>query len=349
MINAIFVAALAAMLGALLLWGFKTLPAERWQMIAAVPVAKKLDGGWQGLNLTFYGFFSATGTIFGIAMAILLLSSVRISLAVGLALVAAIVAVCLPASRIVAAIVEKKRSTYTIAGAAFVAALLLPPMVWLGETALHSWTRLTLYTMPALAAAAIAYALAEAIGRLACISFGCCYGMPLRQASPRLAQLFRRYHTVFHGMTKKAAYASGLDDEPLIPVQALTSIVFALAGLTGLGFFLAERWRMALVIPMIGTWGWRAIAENLRADHRGHTRISVYQVMSLIALVYLVGAALLLPSHGPSPDLALGLAQTVSVGVLVVLQSLWVLLFLFYGRSQVTASDVSFHVVSERT
>ena len=29
---------------ALLLWGFRTLPEERWQMIAAVPVAKHGDG-----------------------------------------------------------------------------------------------------------------------------------------------------------------------------------------------------------------------------------------------------------------------------------------------------------------
>ncbi len=345
MINVIFVAALGALLGALLLWGFKTLPAERWQIIAAVPVAKKLDGGWHGLNLTFYGFFSATGTIFGVAMAILLLFSVRISLIVGVALVAAIVAVCLPASRMVAGIVEKKRNTYTIAGAAFVAALLLPPVVWVGQTALDSWTTLTLYTMPALAAAAIAYALAEAIGRLACISFGCCYGMPLRHASPWLAQLFRRHHTVFHGLTKKAAYASGLDDEPLIPVQAITSIVFALSGLIGLSCFLAQRWRLALVIPMVGTWGWRAMAENLRADHRGRSRISAYQVMSIIALAYLIGASLLLPSRGPEPDLALALTKILSVGMLVALQGLWVLVFLFYGRSRVTASLIAFHLV----
>jgi hypothetical protein len=248
----------------------------------------------------------------------------------------------------VAAIVEKKSSTYTIAGAAFVAAILLPAIAFMGETLLPHWD-MALYPLPFLAAAAIAYALAEAIGRLACMSFGCCYGMPLREARPWLAQIFRRFNTVFHGTTKKAAYASGLDEQPLIPVQALTSISFSLAGLIGLGLFLAGQWRAALIVPVIGTWGWRAIAESLRADHRGAGRISVYQAMSLIAMAYLSVAAFLFPNRGPAPDIAGGLAHTATAPVLLVLQALWVLLFLFYGRSQVTASVVSFHVVTERT
>jgi hypothetical protein len=348
MINAIFIAVLAAFMAGLLIWGSKTLPRERWQMIAAVPLVKESDRDWRGMNLTFYGFFSATGSVFGIGLAILLLASVHVSVLVGVILVAGIVLLCLPASRLVAAIVEKKSSTYTIAGAAFVAAMLLPPAVWFGGQYVSRFG-LKLYAVPALAAAAIAYALAEAIGRLACMSFGCCYGMPLRATSPRLARLFRRFNTVFHGVTKKAAYASGLDEEPLIPVQALTSMVFTISGIAGLTFFFAEYWRLALLVPVIGTWGWRAVAENLRADHRGQTRISVYQIMSLIALFYLSGSAFLMPASGPTPDLLLALSQTATLPVFLILQSLWVLLFLFYGRSQVTASVLSFHVVAERT
>ena len=69
-------AGLAALLLGTLAWGIKTLPAERWQMIAAVPVTKNGNGAWRGLNLTFYGFFSATATTFGIALTIVLLASV---------------------------------------------------------------------------------------------------------------------------------------------------------------------------------------------------------------------------------------------------------------------------------
>ncbi len=344
MLDTVFVAAIAAFISCVLYWGFKTLPSERWQMIAAVPTAKTAEGAWQGLNLTFYGFFSASGMTFGVALAILLISSMRMPLTVAVALVAATVAVCLPASRLVAAIVERKRHTFTIAGAAFVASLTVPPAVWSGERALHSWTQVNIFALPLLAAAAIAYAMAEAIGRLACISFGCCYGMPLRQAPEWLAKLFRRYNLVLHGRTKKAAYASGLDEEPLIPVQAVTSIVFALAGFAGLILFLAQRWRLAMIIPVVGTWGWRTLAENLRADHRGHSRISAYQIMSVIGLSYLVVAGLVIPAEGAAPDVALGLAQITSTSVLVSLQAFWVVMFLYYGRSRVTGSTVSFYV-----
>jgi hypothetical protein len=348
MIDTVFIASLTALMTALLVWGFKTLPQERWQMIAAVPVVKDGHGEWRGMNLTFYGFFSATGSIFGIGLVLLLLASIQVSMLVAGMVVAGMLLFCVPASRLVAAVVEKKRNTYTIAGAAFVAAMLLPPLVWLGGKFLAPWG-LTLYAVPTLAAAAISYALAEAIGRLACMSFGCCYGIPLRDASPWLARIFRRFNTVFHGETKKAAYASHFQNEPLLPVQSLTSVVFTLSGLLGLLFFEMQYWRLALLVSVIGAWGWRAIAENLRADHRGRTLISAYQIMSLIALVYLSVAAFLLPSSGPAPHLALGLAELANLPVFLALQILWVLLFLFYGRSQVTASVLSFHVVTEQT
>ena len=115
MINTAFIATLAALMATIFVWGFKTLPRERWQMIAAVPVAKHGDSEWRGMNLTFYGFFSATGCIFGMGLALLLLGSVHVSMLVAMILVAGMIVLCLPASRLVAAVVEKKSSTYTIA------------------------------------------------------------------------------------------------------------------------------------------------------------------------------------------------------------------------------------------
>ena len=348
MIDVVFVAGLAALLLGTITWGIKTLPAERWQMIAAVPLAKSSDGAWQGLNLTFYGFFSATASTFGIAFTIVLLASVGTPLLAAAAVIAAMMAICVPASKVVARVIEGKRNTFTIAGAAFLASLILPPASVAAQRALAAWFDITIHVLPLLAAAAIAYALSEAIGRMACLSFGCCYGKPLREASPRLARLFGRYHAVFHGDTKKAAYASGLAEEPLIPVQAITSVVFALAGLAGLALFLAGHWRLAAIVPVVATWGWRALSETLRADHRGHSRISVYQVMALVAMAYLVVMLSILPSEGPAPNVAAGLAQVTSAGVIVLLQACWVGLFLYYGRSRVTGSVVSFHVVAER-
>lgn len=348
MINVVFVSALAAALFGVLAWGIRTLPAERWQMIAAIPLAKTENGEWQGLNITFYGFFSATANAFGVALMIVLLSSLGTPLLAAAALIATIMAICVPASKVLARLIEGKRNTFTIAGAAFLASLVLPPGLLLAQRGLAQWFDSKIYVMPMLAASAIAYALSEAIGRMACLSFGCCYGKPLRDASPRVARMFERYHLVFRGNIKKAAYASGLADEPLVPVQAITSIVFALSGLTGLSFFLSGQWRVAAIIPALAAWLWRAVSEMFRADHRGNARISAYQWMALIAMAYLVLMLTVIPSEGPVPNLATGLAQVTSAGVIVILQLLWVGLFLFYGRSRVTGSLMSFHVVAER-
>jgi hypothetical protein len=348
MIDVIFVTGLAAALFGALLWGVRTLPAERWQMIAAVPMTKGSDGAWYALNLTFYGFFSATASTFGVALTIVLLSSVGTPLLAAAAVIAAMMAICVPASKVVARAIEGKRNTFTIAGAAFLASLILPPGMLLAQRALWKWFDVRIYVMPVLAASAITYALSEAIGRMACLSFGCCYGKPVREASPRMGRVFARFPLVFHGSTKKAAYASGLADEPLIPVQTITSLVFTVAGLAGLGLFLAGQWRLAAVVPVLATWGWRALSESLRADYRGDSRISAYQVMALIAMAYLAVMLTVIPSEGPLPNLAAGLTQLTSASVIVILQLMWVGLFLYYGRSRVTGSVVSFHVVEER-
>jgi hypothetical protein len=183
---------------------------------------------------------------------------------------------------------------------------------------------------------------------MACLSFGCCYGKPLREASPRLVRVCGHFALVFYGSTKKVAYASGLAEEPLIPVQTITSAVFTTAGLIGLGLFLVGHWRLAGLVPAVATWGWRALSEYLRADHRGDSRISVYQIMALIAMGYLAVMLTVLPSDGPTPNLTAGLGAVASAAAIVTLQALWVVLFLYYGRSRVTSSVVSFHVVAER-
>jgi hypothetical protein len=203
--------------------------------------------------------------------------------------------------------------------------------------------------LPAFAALAIAYVFGESIGRLACLSFGCCYGMPLRDASPTVARLFRKRNLVIDGSTKKAAYASGLAGEPLIPVQAITSGIFAISGVVGLALFLNQQFRSAALVPVLTSWGWRGCSEWLRADYRGTSRISVYQLMALVSAVYFGVFIAFVPAAAPVvPDLAIGLFQLFSVPVILLVQFLWIALFLYYGRSRVTVSTLSFHVVTER-
>jgi hypothetical protein len=348
MSNVLFVTGLAGLLIGILTWGVRTLPAERWQMIAAVPLSKDEHGGWHGLNLTYYGLFSATASTFGTALTIVLLGSVGTPMLAAAAVIGTMLAICVPASKVLAWVIEGKRNTFTIAGAAFLASVIMPPGLLAAQWLLMMELGILIYVMPTLAAAAIAYAFSEALGRMACLSFGCCYGKPVREAGPRLSRLFGRFPLVFHGNTKKVAYASGMANQPLVPVQTITAIVFTAAGLIGLAFFLTGHFRLAAIIPAVATWGWRALSELLRADHRGYSRISVYQLMALIAIAYLVAAITLLPGNGPTPNVMAGLSLFASVGVIVLLEALWVGLFLFYGRSRVTGSIMSFHVVTER-
>jgi hypothetical protein len=70
--------------------------------------------------------------------------------------------------------------------------------------------------------------------------------------------------------------------------------------------------------------------------------------MAFIAMAYLAAMLALLPSDGPTPNLPAGLTAVASPGAIVSLQVLWVFLFLYYGRSRVTSSVVSFHVVADR-
>ena len=122
-----------------------------------------------------------------------------------------------------------------------------------------------------------------------------------------------------------------------------------MAGLAGVALFLAQQFRLAALIPLIASWGWRACSEWLRADYRGTSRISVYQLMAIVSIIYLSIVLLLMPAASPvAPDLAEAFAHMFSAPVILALQIFWVALFLYYGRSRVTASTLSFHVVAEQ-
>jgi hypothetical protein len=348
-LNIVFVIGLAMALSALILWGVRTLPDERWQMLAAIPLAKAADGSWRGLNLTFYGFFSALGTTFGFAVMLLLLASVGMPVLVSFLLFLLVLLVCIPASRIVAGLVERKQNTFTVAGAAFAATIILPWVVLAARPVAARLLNHEILVLPTFAAMAIAYVLGESIGRLACLSFGCCYGMPLRDAHPTVARLFQKHNLVISGSTKKAAYASGLAGEPLIPVQAITSTLLAASGIVGVALFLAQQFRLAALIPVLVSWGWRACAEWMRADYRGTSRISMYQMMAVVSAAYFGAFLAFVPAAGPvTPDLATGFSEIFSAPVVLLVQFLWIALFLYYGRSRVTESTLSFHVVADR-
>lgn len=350
MANEIFVVLLGIFYAVLLTWGFRVLPGERWQVLASVPSRKTGGGGWKGLNLTFYGFFIACSYTLATAVMFLLFSAVSAPIK-AIAIVFAMMAfVCIPASRWIAAAVEKKSHTLTVGGAAFIGTIAAPWAVWCANALFGRIMQFDLNVASALAIFAIAYAFGEGTGRLACISFGCCYGRPLNQCRPVVRRLFRRFHFVFVGKTKKIAYASGLDGEPVIPVQAITSVICITSGLAGVWLFLEDRPVAAFLETALVTQAWRFLSEFARADYRGEGRLSAYQWMSLISLGYVIlcVAALPEPSGHIMPNIAAGLTTLWDPAVLIFLQLVWAGMFILTGRSAVTGSLISLHVVEDR-
>lgn len=344
MSNELFILALLAGCGLLLFWGFRVLPRDGWQMLATLPIRPLDNGQWQGLNLTWYGLLTANAYLAALALLIVLLGAAQVHLAGVLLLAVLLLGLCVPASRLVARIVEGKAHTFTVGGAVFVGVVAAPWLVWL----VNRTTDFQLPVMTTLAAIAIAYALGEGLGRLACISFGCCYGRPVASCSPRLRRLFSRWHFAFHGETRKIAYASGLEGQPVVPIQALTALLYCGSAMIGSYLFLLGETRITFVLLVVVTQGWRVYSETQRADYRGDNHISAYQVMGVMAIPYALLCLPLFPAETRSMTLQLGLENLWQPGTLVFLQLLWLTLFIYTGRSSVTGAQLSFHVHRDR-
>ena len=346
MANEIFILGLGAGCALLLAWGFKKLPQERWQILAAIPVFKNGDGAWRGVNLTFYGLFTANALAIASTLLVIMLGSLGLSLRETAIVLLPLFSLCVPAAKWVARIVEKKQYTFTVAGAFFVGLVAAPWLVMAANLALGP--QIQLPVLAVCSALGVAYAFGEGLGRLACISFGCCYGKPLDQCPAPVKKIFARHSFAFSGATKKASYESGLEGARLVPVQAITAVLYLACGLACLYLFLLAWFGLALVISMAVTQGWRAFSEFLRADFRGGGSLTAYQWMALISVAYAGLLALWLPGRAASPDLLSGLALLWDPWILLLLQGLWVTVLLYTGRSKVTSSTISFKVMQDR-
>lgn len=345
----VFLAALALLYGGLLWWGVRRLPAERWQIAASIPVGQPQGGHWRGVNLTFYGLFTANAVLIAALVTLTMLGSLGLSPFESLVLVMPLLSLSAPGARLVARWVEKKSATLTVAGASFIALLLAPWAILLGRACLGWDTHPQVQVVPVMAALVVGWTLGEGLGRLACLSFGCCYGKRLDRCPAWSRRLLGRWPLVFTGPTKKIAYEAGLEGQAVLPVQALTSLVYGAAGLAALYLFLQGHFRLSLSLGIILAGGWRVFSETLRADYRGGGRLSAYQWMFLAAMPYCLLMILLFPAAAaPSPALAAGLQVLWSPAVVLVLQGLWLATLLYTGTSRVTAATIEFHVVRER-
>jgi prolipoprotein diacylglyceryltransferase len=260
-----------------------------------------------------------------------------------------VLAICLPAAKIIATVVEKNRHGFTVGGASFVGIIIAPLFLWLADLASQRWWDTALPILPMLAAMSIAYVLGEGIGRLACISFGCCYGKALHR-SPRWAQrLFCTLNHVFIGKTKKIAFAGEMEAVKVIPIQAVTCVIYTALALLCSALFFHRQFALAFALSLVGSQLWRVYSETLRADYRGgSTLFSVYQLMALLAALYGIAISLVLPAHaGLAPDLAAGLGALWSPGVILSLQVITVAMFFFSGTSTITTGELRFGLAAD--
>lgn len=344
----IFVCALAAVAGAILARGISRLSRADRQFLAAIPYARHQNGSWRCVNFTYYGALTAFACTAGAALAAVLVCALGVPALVTLGIVGALLAVCLPAAKIVARIVEGNWNRFTVGGACFAGILASPIVVWATGKILPD---ARLEVVPVCAAFAAAYALGEGLGRLACLSYGCCYGRRLDSLSPRLRKIFAPFAVRFDGECKKAVYAGGTcAHAPLVPVQAMSAIVNTTLAVAATALLLAEMPRAALVVGIAGTQLWRFFSEFLRADDRGSGSISPYQKMSLVGCVWgIVAAFIFFDDYSTgTPDICAGLGIFRSAATLLGFQALFVVAALATGLSTMTASSARFFVRRDR-
>ncbi len=347
--NEAFVLSLGLFLSGMVSWAFKRLPDERWQFLASVPMMKDTSGRWHGLNFTYYGLLTANALVFGVALMIILFSALQVPIIITFAVIFSVLAVCLPAARWVAMLVEGKQCTFTIAGAFFVGIFVAPFVLYFLNSSLLWAGYPAVPIVPALAAIMIAYAFSEGLGRLACISFGCCYGVAVLDAHPFLRRMFDRWHFVFSGNMKKISYASGLEGKQVVPIQAITCLLYNGVGLAATLMFLHGNYAPAFLSSMAVTQGWRALSEILRADYRGDGKITTYQVMGILAIAFAAAIVTVIPTErGGAPDLSAGIEAIWRPEVLLLLQALWTIVFIMFGKSMVTGAQISFHLREDR-
>lgn len=326
----------------LLFFSLKHLPRERWQILASMPVRQKEDHSWTGINFTYYGFILSTAVVMATSLFMVLMLSMGLDLQRTTLIAMMGLGIGVPAAKIMARVVEKKKHTLTVGGAFFVVLLCLPAALNL----CNSFFSTQIPIIPSLAALMIAFSLGEGLGRLACVSFGCCYGRSINSCHPFFQFLFSRWATIFRGSTKKVAYEGKLEGVPLVPVQALSSIVNGLLFLAGTALFVQGYYLAAFILCLTGTQLWRIISEFFRADFRGRNRLlSWYQVMSLIAVVGAVLLVILLPAQQMRPvQLIEGLLSIWNPLAILLFQALWVAVFYYTGKSMVTGATMNFHI-----
>jgi prolipoprotein diacylglyceryltransferase len=316
-------------------WGFRHLPGEGWQIALAVPERTAgIDGNvWPAVNFTFYGVISSVSYS-------VLVSAAAQPLLPALVFVSCLLLVGIPASKLVAKWVEGLPG-HTIGGAVFSVLIAVTPALLLTEYLgkVLNWSAFNPGVF--IAAVSVAYALGEAIGRLACLSFGCCYGRPVEMCTSLQKALYSKFTETYRGRFKKIAYAGGVTNRPVIAVQAIASALLFALFLVALWLFWKGQFSAAIIVSLGGSQLWRAHSEQLRADYRGRDGFTVYQAMALLGVVLSFVFAWLYTDSSSvvaQASAARGWRAVFQPEILIACQVLSVAILFYMGRSSVTSS-----------
>lgn len=107
-------------------WAFARLPREQWQILAVLPRHRVDANRWHGLNLTYYGFITASAVTLAVGNMLFLLGAMRVPLWTSLLFVLSLLSLTVPASKVIAKVVEKTPFTFTVGGASFTGIVAAP-------------------------------------------------------------------------------------------------------------------------------------------------------------------------------------------------------------------------------
>jgi len=344
-------AAILLVTAPVLYWCFRNLPQERWQFAAILPspVRTAADHAWSGTNITFYGVISALAYAAAVTTFIFLCGTVQQPVVATLCFIGSLLLICIPASRLVARWVEGGRANFTVGGAVFAGALLLPIAVQCARYVAHALGTTSFNATALIASASLAYVLGEAIGRLGCLSLGCCYGRPISEIGPLQRALYGTTATTYRGQLKKISYASNLENTPVVPVQSIASVVLLLLFVVGAWLFWRQQFVASALLSVWGSQLWRLYSETLRADYRGGGSISAYQWMAVatcaIATITIAAAA---GDTTLAPRFVHGWQAISQIEVFIGIQALALGIVWFMGRSTVTGALVNLRLFRER-
>jgi len=346
----LFITTLSLLVFFLVYIGIRYFPSERFQFLATIPYKPLSEGKWFSLNITFYGLFNAIAYTIGSMVVAVLLLSVGVTFFEIALIMVIIFLICIPASKIIAYIIEKNKTGFTVGGAVFIGVLVSPLAIYLGLFLSSNKSNFTLLFLPIISAMAIGYIFGEGVGRIGCLSFGCCYGKSVDELKSRiLKKFFSRFYTIYTGRLKKAQYASNLCNKKTVPVQSIGIILYNFTGLIGVYLFLKGNFYGALIVTVFVSQIYRFFSEFLRDDYRGEGKISPYQKMALLNVIVVLIYSVIFKNNGYSPliDLNYALQKIFEIKTIIFFILIFAITFIYTGVSTATYSIVTFRLSSK--